>query len=104
MMTMACILIFTSYIVISFLFRHYRTVCFLFYLLKAIQRLSNNDEDLITQLCDSMSKVFHSGNDFINMEEKINNFRRKEVETELLLNSSREGKYNISMNSRDFIR
>ena len=51
-----------------------------------------------------MSKVFHSGKDLINMEEKINDFRRKEEETELLLNSSREGKYNISMNAMDFIR
>lgn len=61
------------------------------FLWKAIQRLSNNDKQLIAQLCDKLNEVVHSGKELGNLLEKIKDFQKKEKETERILNKALNG-------------
>ena len=60
-------------------------------LLQAIQRISDNDEKLIIQICDNINKVFYNANDLNNIQERIKDFQKKEGETERILNVASEG-------------
>lgn len=62
--------------------------------LKAIRRLTKDDEQFLQQLSDILNKVFYKGSELDQMMEKLNDFRKLAAKEENILRGS-EGKKRI---------
>lgn len=59
--------------------------------MKAIRRLTKDDEQFLKQLSDILNKVFYKGSELDQMMEKLNDFRKLAAKEENILRGS-EGK------------
>lgn len=59
--------------------------------MKAIRRLTKDDEQFLKQLSDILNKVFYKGSELDQMMEKLNDFRKLATKEENILRGS-EGK------------
>lgn len=59
--------------------------------MKAIRRLTKDDEQFLKQLSDILNKVFYKGSELDQLMEKLNDFRKLAAKEENILRGS-EGK------------
>lgn len=69
--------------------------------LKAIRRLTADDEQFIKQLSDILNKVFYKGSELDQMMEKLNDFRKLAAKEENILRDS-EGKKRYNLPDNEF--
>lgn len=66
--------------------------------LKAIRRLTADDEQFIKQLSDILNKVFYKGSELEQMMENLNDFRKLAAKENILRGSEGKKGYNLPDN------
>lgn len=69
--------------------------------MKAIRRLTKDDEQFLQQLSDILNKVFYKGSELDQMMEKLNDFRKLAAKEENILRGS-EGKKGYNLLNNEF--